>query len=655
MTSAPSPSDLARDPRLQAAPLIDGFRVLDPAVIYAVIGEDATSTVYRGRHVALDIDVAVKVLTHGEGSDGKAFAERFQHAARVAATVTHQNILHVMEVREIGGLYYLVTEFVAGETAAARVRRRGRQSEREALAILAGVAAGLAEAHGRGVFHGDVTPHNVLVAASGRVKVAGLGVAAAWRSQEGDDAEWEQVSWPGRSVFTAPEQWQQSSSTAVGDVWSLGAMFFHLCTGRDALSMRGGSASFVRRLQAADYPNLRNERPDLRPVVHEMFERCVRRDPGQRFANAGALLAELRRIGEAGEQVLADRALAAAVGSHPMTPELEVLQGMQGRFQEQALRGAANSRRAGMATANGESGGVGAPKLRRVVGSAAVLLAVAGLGWWWLAGTGANSRQGGDSVSSVVPVVGSRFTTGVGIVMLPVPEGTFRIGSPTNEKDRRVDEVLHSVVLTRPSWFAETEVTQQQWRQVMGTEPWRGRSSVQVGDAVAASYVTWPDAETFCAKLTESEKAAGRLPSGYRYALPTEAEWEVACRGGSSASYSFGDDAARLGQFAVFVGARSGRNAAAVRSRKPNALGLHDMHGNVWEWCADRARFDQSLVTETYRDDVRDPLEQNGPLRVIRGGGWATVAASCRSATRNSCEPDRGEDFLGFRPTLVAR
>jgi len=153
------------------------------------------------------------------------------------------------------------------------------------------------------------------------------------------------------------------------------------------------------------------------------------------------------------------------------------------------------------------------------------------------------------------------------------------------------------------------------------------------------THVSWNDAVEFCRKLSavSAEKA-----KGHRYRLPTEAEWEYACRAGSSTAYSFGNDASRLSQFGWFNG-NSESSAHPVGEKRPNAWGLHDMHGNVWEWCSDR-------FGEYRLGRVADPTgPSNGKDRVHRGGAWNIFARDCRSAFRRKVTPNgRGND-LGFR------
>ncbi|MFM7925419.1 MAG: formylglycine-generating enzyme family protein, partial [Planctomycetaceae bacterium] len=134
----------------------------------------------------------------------------------------------------------------------------------------------------------------------------------------------------------------------------------------------------------------------------------------------------------------------------------------------------------------------------------------------------------------------------IGMKLLLIPAGTFLMGSPASEKDRDDDETQHQVTLTKPFYMGRTEVTQGQLKEVLGTEPWKGKSFVQEGDDYPAVDVDWDDAVEFCKKLSAME--------GKVYRLPTEAEWEYACRGGTKTAFSFGDDEAELGKYAWFDG-----------------------------------------------------------------------------------------------------
>ena len=235
-----------------------------------------------------------------------------------------------------------------------------------------------------------------------------------------------------------------------------------------------------------------------------------------------------------------------------------------------------------------------------------------------------------------------------------IPPGEFTMGSPEGEKDRSNSEDQVQVTLTKGFWLGQHEVTQAEWRRVMQTKPWSGKGDVREGDDYPACYVNWDDATKFCAKVTEQERRAGRLPDGWQYALPTEAQWEYACRGGTKSRFSFGDDEKDLGTFAWWGGifgegnAQYERYAHRVGQKKNNPFGLYDMHGNVYEWCRD-----------WYARELAGGSDPQGPSaganRVIRGGAWAGEASSCRSAYRYMYPPSVGFNALGLRVALIPK
>jgi formylglycine-generating enzyme required for sulfatase activity len=220
-----------------------------------------------------------------------------------------------------------------------------------------------------------------------------------------------------------------------------------------------------------------------------------------------------------------------------------------------------------------------------------------------------------------------------------IPEGRFGMGSPKSERGRGDDEVPVSVSVSKPFYLGITEVTQGQWRTLMGTSPWKGRDYVRDGDGYPATFVSWNDAQVFCKNLSEKE--------GTTYRLPTEAEWEYACRAGSTGKFSFGDDPTTLRDYCWYGGLVGNGNAKGepfaheVARLKPNAFGLYDMHGNVWEWCEDA--YSEKLPGGA------DPQTSEGPLRVYRGGSWMIGAHFCRSAIRGCSDPSGFSSQLGFR------
>lgn len=224
-----------------------------------------------------------------------------------------------------------------------------------------------------------------------------------------------------------------------------------------------------------------------------------------------------------------------------------------------------------------------------------------------------------------------------------IQPGTFTMGSPASELDRFSEESPHTVTLTRGFWMKETEVTQAEWQSVMGTNP----SQFQ-GPQRPVEQVSWIECVEFCNKLSRKEGLTpcynamnwNRSANGYR--LPTEAEWEYACRAGSSGRFCSGDLDSDLGEHGWYA-INSENRTHDVKLKKPNAWGLYDMHGNVWEWCWDYwAYYPEGSVT-----DPQGPAL--GSYHVNRGGGWLDSARLCRSADRDSGIPAYYYENLGFR------
>jgi formylglycine-generating enzyme required for sulfatase activity len=200
----------------------------------------------------------------------------------------------------------------------------------------------------------------------------------------------------------------------------------------------------------------------------------------------------------------------------------------------------------------------------------------------------------------------------------------------------------HVVTLSRDFWLGKYEVTQAEYAALMGKNP----SHFPDQPEAPVEKVSHFDAMAYCSALTQRERQAGRLPSSYEYRLPSEAEWEYACRAGSTNQYSFGDAAADADPYA-WTSENSGGSPHPVGQKRPNPWGLYDMHGNVWEWCLD-------WFAEYPTVDAVDPIgPYTGKVKVFRGGGWNNEAPFARSANRFMMAPANGIHFVGFRVALV--
>ena len=242
-----------------------------------------------------------------------------------------------------------------------------------------------------------------------------------------------------------------------------------------------------------------------------------------------------------------------------------------------------------------------------------------------------------------------------GVRLCWCPAGRFQMGSPPAERGRRPDEAQVWVTLTRGFWMAKFEVTQGDWARVMGALPPRAPSvEFGLGDDVPVYWVSFTDAETFCRRLSGRDRTV--TSAGWEFALPTEAQWEYACRAGSPAPYAFGAElTTQQANIKPKEGPSIGR-AVRVGSYPPNTWGIHDMHGNIFEWCRDW--YHASLPGGTDPDLSGSPGVRNRDgtySRVRRGGAWNDDPSWCRSAQRLRYEPGRASDHIGFRVALVPR
>ena len=241
------------------------------------------------------------------------------------------------------------------------------------------------------------------------------------------------------------------------------------------------------------------------------------------------------------------------------------------------------------------------------------------------------------------------LTNSIGMKLVLIPKGKFNMGLlPTQWVPNPGPQ--REVTIGNDYYMGVNEVTQAQYQRVMCANPSAFQGTKVEGDTAnyPVEQVTWTEAVEFCKKLSDlpEEKAAGRV-----YRLPSEAEWEYACQAKSTAAYSFGDNATALVDYA-WSGENGEKKTHPVGQKKPNAWGLYDMHGNVWEWCSDQyIEYPKSAVTDPA---VTDSVESDDAVtRVVRGGGWDAFAPLCQSAWRQDGNPSSTSDSGGFRVALT--
>ncbi|MDD9304291.1 MAG: formylglycine-generating enzyme family protein [Desulfobacter sp.] len=252
----------------------------------------------------------------------------------------------------------------------------------------------------------------------------------------------------------------------------------------------------------------------------------------------------------------------------------------------------------------------------------------------------------------------SGFTNKLGMRFVFIPPGSFVMGSPETEQGRQWNETQHRVTISKGFYMGETEVTQGEWNRLVSPNP----SSFKLGDAYPVDNVSWQDAVAFIEFLN-------RWEGTNKYSLPTEAQWEYACRAGSTTALSSGKittfscntpepaliDTAWYCYNSGLAGPARDFKPHPVGVLTPNAWGLYDMHGNVQEWVQDSCKWRHfwkakvGVVTRTYVDKIIDPLETKGDHRVVRGGGWYQTSKYQRSAYRTYYKPIARKNSLGFR------
>jgi len=273
---------------------------------------------------------------------------------------------------------------------------------------------------------------------------------------------------------------------------------------------------------------------------------------------------------------------------------------------------------------------------------------VLGGAWWALvAGTASPSTRPATQPSTqpakeLTLDLGNKVTMKLALI----PAGKFMMGSPKGEKDRFDTEgPQREVTISKPFYMGVYEVTQEQWTAVMGTTPWKGKELAKDGATHAATYISWNDATDFCKKLSTK--------TGKTVTLPTEAQWEYACRAGSKTRFSYGDDDdySKLGDYAWYAKNAwdiGEKYAHTVGQKKANDFGLYDMHGNAWEWCAD---WWEDSYANAGKADPTGPA--SGTCRVLRGGSFFYIDRNCRSACRCLIVPEYVWYFYGFRVVVA--
>ncbi len=543
---------------------------------------------------------ALKVVKKSLLEEPKAL-KRFQREIDAVALLNHPNIVMAYHAPKFDGLLAFAMEYVEGTDLEKLVQRQGPLPVANACHYVCQAAAGLQHASERNVFHRDIKPSNLMLTQKlnqPMVKILDFGLAKA-ASESYSDPNLTGISTLGTPHYMAPEQIVESAEVdSRADIYSLGCTLYFLLTGHEPFAHLKKTIAIIKAHADQLPPPVRQSRSEVPEELERIVTRMMAKSPGDRFQSSGEVARELTPFFATGIQSLPDegRSFGEAAAWDAATSLVDV------RHQKEM-----------------ESVGDLPQDAAPVVGSRPEL---------FREGTSAGDRL-------VVPWKGVEFA----FRWCPPTPKTFRMGSPLDEEGRFANEGPVEVTLTQGFWMLETPVTMRMWRQLTGKlGPYEDQFPVVV--------VNWKSAKEFCQKLTDELRQSLAMSSGWILDLPTETQWEYACRAGSMARYCFGDDETQLGDYAWFA-ANSNFELHPVGLKKPNAWGLCDMHGLVWEW-----------TNDWYAQQLQGGVDPNGTAagsyRVYRGGCAWSGAAYCRSSLRVGYGPSwfNSRD-LGFRLLAV--
>jgi formylglycine-generating enzyme required for sulfatase activity/tRNA A-37 threonylcarbamoyl transferase component Bud32 len=570
----------------KAPPLLRGYLNLEE------IGSGSQGTVFKGVQESTGRQVAVKVFAGGGLASSRA-RNRLNREADILASLDHANIVGILDRgRTSDGTFYLVMPFISGlpldEYAAELVQKDYRALEK-ILKLFVRAAGALHAAHAQNIVHRDLKPSNLLVDEWGEPHVLDFGLAKFMDGLQNERQTLLTMTGQvvGSLAWASPEQTASGSEVdARSDVYALGVMLYQTLTGRFPYEVSGPIALVIRRIQTIipDAPSAGNQATGLShlgriaPGLDAIVLKALAKSPEARYASAAELATDL-------ENYLGGRPTMASAQRRPAR-----------RFHWPYLC-------AGL-----------------------VVASALGIGVWRQWGMDRHSGQIPAQVFEL-PIE----TNTVGMKLVRISPGSFRMGSPLAEKGRRDDEQAHQVTLNQPYWIAVTDVTCGQYRAVMGHDSPGGSTA---SDDFPVTNVSWYDAMEFCQKLGARENQV--------YRLPTEAEWEYACRAGKRGAFPV---SGKLGDYSWYADNSEGR-LHAVATKLPNSWGLYDMQGNADQWCADVFSFG-------YRDSSAENLHvgesEDLGLRVIRGGNFSADAIGCRSAQRDGLGPTVRQLWLSFR------
>ncbi|HZM01510.1 MAG TPA: bifunctional serine/threonine-protein kinase/formylglycine-generating enzyme family protein [Candidatus Saccharimonadales bacterium] len=573
------------------------------------LGRGGMGEVWLARDERLQEQVALKFLPPEIRGDAASLDDLRRETVR-SHKLSHPNIVRIHDLNEDpDGTAFIVMEYIDGPTLGAlRLQQPTRVLSWDFLRpLVEQLCAALDYAHSEKVIHRDLKPANIMVDSRGRLRLADFGIAAVASDSMSRVSVKDSTS--GTLPYMSPQQLTGERPQLRDDIYALGATLYELLSSK--LPFYSGDVThqilhklpepIQDRLAAMDIQN------SVPSDVAALVMACLAKDPAQRPENA--------------------RVVAGWIGMEIAT-----------RKAPPAEEPVANP----VAVADPKP----APKGKIFFTIAALLLPLVILAG---AAMRINRQHPWNEKPAFVNLPSAPMNSPPFDLKMPnlvwIASGSFLMGSSQIDPEMAINEGPQTqVVVSHGFWMGRHEVTQGEYAEVMKTNP----SKFKGNDNRPVERVSWEAAREYCLRLSGLERAAGRLPPDYVFRLPTEAEWEYACRAGSSTIYSFGNDATELPRYAWYS-ANSKETTHPVEQKLPNAWGLYDMHGNVWEWCQDwKGSYPGGTVTDPAGARI-------GNLRVNRGGCWFDTPTSCRSANRFNFVGSTGLEYVGFRVVLAPK
>ncbi len=670
-------------PSLPAAPLAATALEVPGYEIRGELGRGGMGVVYLANKLLMKRLVVLKVVNKALLDANPEMLDRFVREIEVAARLDHENVVKAYHAFWAGELLVFEMEYVEGEDLAKLVKRQGPLPVAHACHYVCQAAMGLQAAHLLGMVHRDIKPHNLILTRRGKrpvVKILDFGLAKAVRSEE-TATDLTGLGMLGTPAFMAPEQAVDAARADIrADIYGLGCTLYYLLTGNPPFS---GNSHFavLKAHESEAAPSLTKLRPEAPAELEAIATKMLAKDPAKRYQqpiDVGRALAPIiktavqspkekppvpaKEAGPAPTKTAKPPVVSPSFWDTATAPPVrrDAPPPVVGPASETETVVPSPRPKARPAPHRRSSAGVWFMKMAGVLGIM-FLAAAGGASLLFFSGPAPSTSSAGRPEPSklspkenLVPVSeparavapfdaaqAKRFQQawaeylqvqvvrevnlgGATMKLTLIPPGTFLMGG--NGVDYSPQ---HRVTITKGFWMGIHPVTQAQWQAVMGYNP-----SSFPGPDRPVETVSWDDCQEFCQKTAELTNKPVQLP--------TEAEWEYACRAGTTGEYFSGNGEDALKE----VGWYDGHSGTHVVGKKQvaNPWGLFDVHGNVWECC-------QDLYAVLGSADISDPVNLNNGdgRRVIRGGSWVDWALYCRAAFRVGYAPDSRSNAVGLR------